>query len=150
MLRVYTAVRADVAALFFEYAVRGSLFLYVGGPLAPGEHWDDYVEAVGAVAGTHRLVRMAVFTSGGSPTPVQRRSLMSKLSAVEHRAAVITGSAAARTVVTVFAWLGSTVRAFSPHAVSEAYEYLSASPAERAWLDANYAKFTAQISDKTA
>jgi hypothetical protein len=68
-----------------------------------------------------------VVTDGENPSAAQRESLNARFP-LKVRAAVVTSSAVARGVVTIFSWFNPLIRGFTPSDFNAALTYLNVDP----------------------
>jgi hypothetical protein len=112
-----------------------NVLLFMGGAAAPTvTEWQQYLHTLEQAAQRARqnssLLRFLVFADEGVPNAKQRGAVVDLLRGVTTRIAVITTSNLARHLITVFGWLGLTLRGFAPNQLAAALEYLEL-PAER-------------------
>ena len=113
----------------------GELLVYVGGQAAPADsEWAAYARLAAELAQRTQpdasLLRICVFVDDGTPNAKQRALLAEALRGVSVRAAVVTTSAFARRMITVFSWLGADMRGFTPAELPEVASYLEMSGPE--------------------
>ena len=113
----------------------GELLVYVGGQAAPADNeWAAYARLAADLAQRAQpeatLLSICVFVDDGAPDAKQRALLAEALRGVSVRAAVVTTSALARHMITVFSWLGADMRGFTPAELSEVASYLDLSAPE--------------------
>lgn len=107
----------------------GQCFVLVHDQHAPAdEDWQRWVDFLSEGGAAHpSLLRVLIFSAGGSPTPTQRRALHALVRRAGPRGirvAVVTDSAIGRAVVSVMALFNPLTRAFSAGRVEEALEHL--------------------------
>jgi hypothetical protein len=99
------------------------LFVVVYGARNPtDDEWRDYLDLVKR-HGIDRTMQL-IFTDGGEPTSAQRRLLNDLLAGRNVPVAVVSSSARVRGTVTALSWFNRTIRAFPPHGLSDALDYL--------------------------
>src|SRR5689334_16636186 len=76
------------------------------------DEWSQYTKAVKSMDVTK--VRPIAFSDGGGPDFKQRKQLNEVLGGHAGRAALVTSSALARSVVTALSWFNPLVKAFTP------------------------------------
>ncbi len=119
-------------AASIAHVMHGDLHIVVHGDVSPSdEEWNLYLNVLRAAR--PRMRRVLVSTTGGAPSPRQRRSLLDAMG--EGRpptTAVVTGSVVARGVVTALAWIkGDFIRAFSPADLDLALSHLAVAESDR-------------------
>ena len=108
------------------------LFIVVYGARDPtDDEWADYLALVRR-HGVDRTMQL-IFTDGGEPTSTQRRLLNELLGGRPVPVAVVSASARVRGTVTALSWFNRRIRAFPPHGLRDALDYLEI-PASRTEL----------------
>lgn len=110
------------------YARRGQCFVLVQTKnTASDEEWQKWIEfSTQLGADSAHLMRVLVFSAGGSPTPKQRKAIHA-LVPPDGRGvmtAVVLDSVIGRAVVSTMALFNPNVRAFTPDRVEAAFDYL--------------------------
>jgi hypothetical protein len=98
---------------------------------AEWQQWVDFVSQGGTASA--ELMRVLVFSAGGSPTPKQRRLIheLMPLAGGSVMTAVVIDSRVGRAVVTAMSLFNRGVRAFRPDRVAEAFDHLGIAAAIR-------------------
>lgn len=110
-----------------------NVFVLVHGEQDPVvEEWDTFIADLVLQIGERRgLVLSLVVTPGSGPNMRQRKQLSDALKSVQSRSAVVTGSAIARTVVSILRLRNPEVRAFDPGQLEHALTHLDVDSAEK-------------------
>jgi hypothetical protein len=114
--------------------VRDDLMLFIAGNGAPSEsEWSDYILALTKASNQlrphNRPLRFICFVDDSQTSPKQRAQVMEALGGLQSKTAVVTTSKFARHVITVFSWLGLTVKGYAPNDLEAVAEYLDLPPA---------------------
>jgi hypothetical protein len=115
--------------------VDDDVMVFLTGQITPSDSdWQGYVQALQAAASVQRersgRLRFFVFADDGAPNARQRASVVEALGGVPSQTVVITTSMLSRNLITVFSWLGLTVKGFAPTSLDAAAEYLGLSAAQ--------------------
>lgn len=94
-----------------------------------------------------RTMRSLVFTTGGGPTPAQRKELNRALNG-DHPTAVVSNGAMVRGIVTALGWFNSKIKAFAPEDVEGAFRYLEIPPSEFELFLREIKVLQAQVGDR--
>ncbi len=100
-------------------------------PPTDGE-WEDYLDAWQRMPDEGRKV--LVFAEKAGPTARQRHRLDEVLRGVPQKTAVVTPSSMGRLMVAAVAWANPAIRAFAPHHVGEAFDFLGVAAEDRAGI----------------
>ncbi len=91
---------------------------------APSDsEWEAFLTAYRSLDSGREPKVLAVSTGGG-PTAMQRRRLQELLGGQPKRAAFVTSSPGARSIITALAWFNPATQAFVPERMGEALDYL--------------------------
>jgi hypothetical protein len=114
------------------HEVRGGVMVTVHGdlPIADAE-WDAFLAAAGAAP---RLTACLISADRQGPNARQRAKLATLPQMYPLPKAVVTTSVVVRGIVTATSWLGTNIRAFAPHRIDDAFDYLKVVRGERAAL----------------
>lgn len=107
------------------------VYVFVVWELEPTDsEWADFLDACRLRA--NKDIRALIESYGAGPNAKQRKELSHLLAElhIDYRAAILTDSLISRGIVTAFAWLGVTQRAFPPRHYTEAGSYLQYTAAE--------------------
>lgn len=110
---------------------RGSLVLLVHSLDAP--HADDWSEYIAALRGYVKDPACAILVLAGSgpgPSPLQRQ-MLADFMPKRVRTVVVTDSVLARGIVTLLSWFHENIRAHSPAAIEQSFEYVGVPGVER-------------------
>lgn len=111
------------------FATVGNVVIALHTSSAPtDEEWTEYTRAVKAMDITK--VKPLAFSDGGGPDSKQRKQLNDVLASRPGRAALVTSSTLARSVVTALSWFNPLVKAFAPDEVAQAFDYLQLDSSE--------------------
>jgi hypothetical protein len=109
----------------------GSVVVVVHSPLPPTTaEWQHVID----IYRNHpnvEVVRVLVYTEGGSPTAAQRADLTTAVSNRKMQVAVVTASVLARAAGTAIAWLIPGLRIFSPSDFEKALDHNSVTGGDR-------------------
>lgn len=114
--------------------VREDLMLFMAGMAAPPEpEWSEYVVLLASASERlrplNKPMRFLCFVDDSPPNAKQRSAVVDALAGLSSKTAVITTSVLARNLITVFSWLGLSVKGFSPNSLESVAEYLELPPA---------------------
>jgi hypothetical protein len=110
------------------------------------EEWDVYVRLLEQAMATHGSVKILVDTDGRPPTATQRAALTKVLGNRTTPTAILTRSAAIRTVLTAFRWWNPTMDAFSPDDLPKAMEFLQLAPGMRREIERTLAELRLEVA----
>lgn len=113
--------------LFEIVSPRMLLAMFGKGPPSDAE-WARYIDAIAKLGDE---VWVLAYSSGGGPTVAQRRQLEETLGDRSGRAAVITASRRARSIVAAIRWFNRDIRAFAPGDWSAVLEFMQVDASER-------------------
>jgi hypothetical protein len=111
-------------------AHRGVVLAVHGEPDPTEVEWDGFVALCEVSEGTAILV----VTNGGGPNAAQRAQIDRLAQWRDRPTAIVTESAIARGVATAILWTERNVRAFYPHQLDDAFEYIEIEAASRGEL----------------
>jgi hypothetical protein len=114
--------------------VRDDLMVFLAGNGVSSEAtWSEYLQLLASSAQrlrqANKPMRFIVFAGESPPNARQRAAIVEALGGLPSKTAAITTSVLARNVVTVFSWLGLSVKGFSPNDLAGVAEYLELPPA---------------------
>jgi hypothetical protein len=114
-------------------AVRGDLVVYVSGrAMSPSDaDWAVYMAYLERHLASQRRMRGLVLERGVGPTIRQRAQLEAVTKHVDARVAILTGSAFARGIVVMVAFVRPGYKAFALDALDDAFNYLGFPPPAR-------------------
>lgn len=114
------------------WTTESNVFLLVHGEPDPtAEEWDALIVALASYLAGKSRVRSLIVSPGSRPNLQQRKQLNEVLKGVRNLCSVVTGSAVARTVVTILRLRNPEIRAFDPEHLESAFDYLELDPSER-------------------
>ncbi len=98
---------------------------------APSDsEWEAFLTAYQTLDNGREPKVLAV-SAGGGPTANQRRRFQELLGGHAKRAAFVTASPGARSIVLALAWFNPATQAFVPERMGEALDYLHVEPGRR-------------------
>jgi hypothetical protein len=108
---------------------RENLLIWVGGDIPPNDkEWTAYTQALGALADQARQTKkpffVLVFADAGAPSAAQREQAVKAGAGPPSRTALISTSAVARGVITVFSWFNLSMKSFAPKEIEKALAFL--------------------------
>jgi hypothetical protein len=114
--------------------VRDDLMLFLAGNGAPSEsEWNEYIgvltDAAARLRPINKPIRFICFVDDSPPNAMQRAAVIEALGGLSSKTAVVTTSVLARNVITVFSWLGLSVKGFAPTSLDAGAAYLDLPPA---------------------
>jgi hypothetical protein len=108
---------------FLPQVADGGLIILAHTSHPPSDaEWGAYCAAIGKL--DVQRVKSVAFTDGGAPNSSQRKQLNKLLAGAVSRGCVVSSSKFVHHVVTGLSWFNSQVRAYSPHQVDAALQYL--------------------------
>ncbi len=112
----------------------GDFLVVVHGRLPPStREWNDVIATYRAHPNVG-VVRVLVYSDGGSPNAAQRADLTSAITNRSLLTSVVTSSVLARAAGTAIAWLLPGLRIFSPSDLDKALEHIGAGSTDRRLL----------------
>jgi hypothetical protein len=124
--------------------------LWIAGTTAPTDaEWDVYT-AVAVTLGERlklegRPLQVMVVTDGSAPNAPQRSSFLAATQGIPVRTAVVSSSAFARGVVTVFSWFKMDTKCFAPREVEASFDFLRLEPSDRPKLWAELEQLQSEL-----
>src|SRR5689334_9616515 len=89
-----------------------------------GREWSAYIDQLRDYGpGRHELLGI-VFSDGGGPDSAQRAEMLAVFGGQMPRTAIISSNPLVRGVMTALSWFNANVKAFSPGAIGDAFQYL--------------------------
>jgi hypothetical protein len=130
--------------------VRDDVMVFMAANQAPAEReWNDYVRVLEDTAkslrASGRSLRFMAFVDESQPNAKQRAAVVDNLGGLQTKTATITSSLLARNVITVFSWLGLTVRGFAPANLEAAVDYLALTRGELEHIMENGRELSANL-----
>lgn len=98
------------------------------------DDWVPYIDEMGKYLAQGKPIKTLVVTPGPGPSLRQRQKLNEVIQSHPVPTAVLSGSAVARTVVTILRLRNPEIRAFEPGKYDDAFKHLELPEAERVRL----------------
>jgi hypothetical protein len=112
------------------FRLTGSVMVIRQGTEAATEHeWRGFLTELGQQDLT--TLRVLIATDGGGPSAAQRASLKVTMAGRSVRTAVVSDSIKIRFTIATIALINREHHGFSNHELSQAYDFLQLTPAER-------------------
>ncbi len=110
----------------------GSVIFVVETEQVPSDaEWSEFLDVLRQSKGEMAKFRILISTSGGAPSPVQRKQLAEAIAGVRFRVAVVSDNISARFVASSIALFHRDHRSFSRSEIAAAYDHLQLTRQER-------------------
>jgi hypothetical protein len=124
----------------------GSLLVLFHSSESPtNEEWDAHMRLLEQMMREHRSVNTIVLTEGGAPSATQRAALTKVLGNGPTRSAILTRSAAVRTVLTALRFWNPTIVGFTPEELPKAMEFLGVEPKMRGTIERTFSELRVEV-----